>query len=383
MVKTDLTDEEKKLIIEALNNNIELPPELMIKLFPGLAEKFDVAKLDRAKIVTLEYAGKRSEAAILNQGSPTDAGSPLQVERCFKGGSLTGETQLDLFERAKDGTDDNWQNLIVQGDNLQFLKTCCRNADPLIKDRVKGKVKLFYIDPPFGTGDEYGSTEGQMSYTAKLKGSEYVEALRERMIFLRGNLASDGCLVLRIDHHFGHFVRVILDELFGRENFRNEIVINRIFKNVFGESKFIPASTDTLYVYSKSSAFEYKDVKVERDKPRKPFWRHMDDSAGIRHPQERSIFGVVLYPPQGKHFKYNQKAIDKMIPEKRIRLKCQKCGHIHNSLNSKWDGCPVCQEMKPKLQYLVKESTHINLQSNWTDIPGYSTSWNYPTENSE
>ena len=63
MVKTDLTDEEKKLIIEALNNNIELPPELMIKLFPGLAEKFDVAKLDRAKIVTLEYAGKRSEAA--------------------------------------------------------------------------------------------------------------------------------------------------------------------------------------------------------------------------------------------------------------------------------------------------------------------------------
>jgi hypothetical protein len=120
MVKTDLTDEEKKLIIEALNNNIELPPELMTKLFPGLAEKFDVAKLDRAKIVTLEYAGKRSEAAILNQGSPTDAGSPLQVERCFKGGSLTGETQLDLFKKAKNGTDDNWQNLIVQGDNLQF-----------------------------------------------------------------------------------------------------------------------------------------------------------------------------------------------------------------------------------------------------------------------
>ena len=77
MVKTDLTEQEKKLIIEALNNNIEPPPELMTKLFPGLAEKFDVAKLDRAKIVTIEYAGKRSEAAILNQASPTDAGSPI------------------------------------------------------------------------------------------------------------------------------------------------------------------------------------------------------------------------------------------------------------------------------------------------------------------
>lgn len=44
-----------------------------------------MAKLDRTKIVTLEYAGKRSEAAILNQASPTDAGSPLQVERCYYG----------------------------------------------------------------------------------------------------------------------------------------------------------------------------------------------------------------------------------------------------------------------------------------------------------
>ena len=55
----------------------------MTKLFPGLAEKFDVAKLDRAKVVTLEYAGKRSEAAILNQSSLTDAGSPLHVEKFY------------------------------------------------------------------------------------------------------------------------------------------------------------------------------------------------------------------------------------------------------------------------------------------------------------
>ena len=63
MAKTNLTEEEKKTIIEALNNNVEPPPELMVKLFPRLAEKFDVAELDRAKVVTLEYAGKRSEAA--------------------------------------------------------------------------------------------------------------------------------------------------------------------------------------------------------------------------------------------------------------------------------------------------------------------------------
>jgi hypothetical protein len=127
--KTNLTEEEKGKIIEALNRNTEPSPDLMEKLFPSVAEKFDVAKLDRAKVVTLEYAGKRSEAAILNLASPTDAGSPLQVERCFSGGTLSCESQLDLFRKAKGTGDYEWQNLIVQGDNLQFLKTCYQNAD--------------------------------------------------------------------------------------------------------------------------------------------------------------------------------------------------------------------------------------------------------------
>jgi len=85
MVKTALAEEEKKLIIEALNSNAEPPPDLVRKIFLGLAEKFDVAKPGRAEIVTLQYAGKRSKTAILNQSSRTDAGSPLQVERCYYG----------------------------------------------------------------------------------------------------------------------------------------------------------------------------------------------------------------------------------------------------------------------------------------------------------
>jgi hypothetical protein len=223
MAKTNLTDEEKGLIIEALNSSTEPSPRLVTKLFPGLTEKFDVAKLDRAKIATLEYAGKRSEAAILNQSSPTDAGSPLQVERCFKSGSLTGETQLDLFERAQDGTDDNWQNLVVQGDNLQFLKTCYRNADPLIKDRVKGKVKLIYIDPPFATRSDFRGTGDEKSYSDKVESAEFIEGLRERLIYMRKILADDGCLYVHLDQRMSHFLKLVLDEVFGNHNFKNDI----------------------------------------------------------------------------------------------------------------------------------------------------------------
>ena len=169
-----------------------------------------MAKLDRAKIVTLEYAGKRSEAAILNQVSPTDVGSPLQLERYFKGGSLTGQTQLDLFEQAKDDSDDNWQNLIVQGDNLQFLKTCYRNADPLIKDRVKGKVKLFCIDPPFATKSDFRGSGDEKSYSDKVDSAEFIEGLRERLIYMRETLADDGSIYVHLDYRKGHYVKFLV-----------------------------------------------------------------------------------------------------------------------------------------------------------------------------
>jgi hypothetical protein len=68
MAKINLSDEEKLNLIEAVNKGVEPTPDLLPKLFPGMAEKFDVQALDRAKIPTLEYAGKRSKSAILAEG---------------------------------------------------------------------------------------------------------------------------------------------------------------------------------------------------------------------------------------------------------------------------------------------------------------------------
>jgi hypothetical protein len=68
MVKLNLTDEDKAGLIEAINKGVEPQPNLLPRLFPGTAEKFDVKALDRANIPTLEYAGKRSKAAILAEG---------------------------------------------------------------------------------------------------------------------------------------------------------------------------------------------------------------------------------------------------------------------------------------------------------------------------
>ncbi len=126
MPDIELTEQEKQTLIRCLNERLEPPEELAKKLFPKLYAGFDFKTLNRASIPTIEYAGKRSEAAILNEATAFGSGSPLQLLRHFHGGKLNkAAQQLELFcENSGLTYETGWKNLIVQGDNLQFLKTC-------------------------------------------------------------------------------------------------------------------------------------------------------------------------------------------------------------------------------------------------------------------
>jgi len=245
MAQINLTQEEKDLIIDALNKNVEPSPEVLPKLFPHTAEKFDVAKLDRAKIPTLEYAGKRTKAAILAEATAGIGAAPLQTVRCF------GNT-----------SDDDWRNLIVQGDNLQFLKTCYKNIDPLIKDKVKGKVKLIYIDPPFATKSDFGGKDGEYSYADKVDRATFLETLRERLIYLREILADDGSIFIHLDQKMSHYVKIIMDELFGKNQFINEIIWH--YRRWTAPSNNFQKLHDCLYWYSKTkNGHTYNTVWVQ------------------------------------------------------------------------------------------------------------------------
>jgi len=350
MPKINLEEEDLKKLFQAINEGYEPPGDLIAKLFPSFFDrlkqdsKFDFKELIRHKIPTLEYAGKRQEGVILASASLLGQSAPLQVVR-------------SLGEPGEDG----WRNMIVQGDNLQFLKTVFLNQDPLIKDKVKGKVKLIYNDPPFGTGEEYAGADGELSYSAKVKSAEFIENIRERVIFSRELLSPDGMIFLRIDHHFGHYIKAILDEVFGKESFQNEFIVNRIRKNVtFQGRRSIPVATDSVFLYFRSS--ETRLVTVEKDLAQKKegYW-HALDSSGIRYPRERSFWGKVMLPPNGRHWTFTQDRIDKKISEETIRLNPNT-------------GRP---------EYWIEPKETITLDTNWTDISGYTFTTDYPTENSE
>ncbi len=322
MNRIELSESEFKTLEQALNNSQEPPPELAKKLFPSLYAAYDFKTLKDSRIPTIEYQGKRPEAAILNEAAAFGAGSPLQVVRCFDGGKINkAANQLMLFRESQASYDANWRNLIVQGDNLQFLKTCYLNQDPLIKDKVKGKVKLVYIDPPFATKSDFAAKDGEDSYADKIDRAEFVEQIRERLIFIRDCLAIDGSIFLHLDSKMDHYIRVVLDEVFGSVNFRNEIVRIKCNPKNYTTASFGNIH-DTIFFYSKSSALELNRIYIGRSEEQiNNDFPQIEKSTGRRyttvaiHAKGVSL-GVTgkawhgVKPPAGRHWAFIPETLD-------------------------------------------------------------------------
>ena len=194
---TELSQREKDYLVEKLQKGEQLPDDFKYKLFPTTQKEYE-----------LVYAGKmRKEDILADEDGVTAA--PLQIERTYNGN--------------RKSYPDGWKNMVVFGDNLQFLKTIYKNEDPLIKNKVKGKVKLIYIDPPFATESDFSGSQGQKAYTDKTKDADFVEFLRRRLIVAREILAPDGVIFVHLDWKKSHYVKIILDEIFGEKNFKNNI----------------------------------------------------------------------------------------------------------------------------------------------------------------
>lgn len=181
-------------LIKILASGKNIPETFKDIIFPTINKEYE-----------LSYAGKMRAEDVLSCKDGVYS-MPLQVEKTF-------------------GTKRNdWSNIICFGDNLQLLKTINENIDPIIKDKVKGKVKLIYIDPPFATESDFKNSKGVKAYSDKVKGTEFIEFLRKRLILAKEILAEDGSIYVHLDEKMSHYIKVIMDEVFGSNCFQREIV---------------------------------------------------------------------------------------------------------------------------------------------------------------
>ena len=271
-----LSEINKKYLIGLLESGEQIPEEYKYVLFPNLQEEYE-----------LNYAGKMRKEDVL-AGEDGTLPVPLQVERVFNG---------DKHPSFEDG----WKNMIVFGDNLQFLKTINENKDPLIKDKVKGKVKLIYIDPPFATQDEFQNKEGAKAYSDKKKGSEFLEFIRRRLILAKEILADDGSIYVHMDQKMGHYVKIIMDEVFGKNKYKSEVIWKYFGPN--SGNKNYPKKHDTIYFYTKSDAYYFDIDAIYVDYDEKAIRRYdkIDDD-GRRYKIYNNSDGTIkkAYMNEGK-----------------------------------------------------------------------------------
>lgn len=147
------------------------------------------------------------------------------------------------------------ENKLIHSDNLSVLKT--------LLDNYSGQVDLIYIDPPFATNGHFkigeertntisNSNDDEIAYSDTLIGAEFLEFLRERLIFLRELMSDKASIYLHIDYKIGHYVKLIMDEVFGRENFRNDITRIKCNPKNF-QRKGYGNIKDLILFYSKST----------------------------------------------------------------------------------------------------------------------------------
>lgn len=356
-----LNEYDIQFLIEKLQKGEGIPEDYKYKLFPVKQKEYE-----------LVYAGKmRKEDILANEDGVFPV--PLQVEKVFNG------------EEYPSG-DNDWRNMIVFGDNLQFLKTVYENKDPLIKNKVKGKVKLIYIDPPFATEGDFKSNQGQKAYTDKAKGADFIEFLRRRLVVAKEFLSSDGCILVHLDFRYKHHIKVIMDEIFGEYNFKNEIIANRIKKNVKEREKVkkLNEEFDTILLYSKSE--ESKILPPTRNDFKHDRW-HGFDAAGYRKGMDYDLFGHKPNSDRHWHWTEDKARVAEKNYKKWNKEFSQKEALGDYCRRHKQEGIELqfvrSNPRTTKPEYFIPSSDESLCNNMWNDITVSTFEYDYPTEKSE
>lgn len=164
---------------------------------------------------------------------------------------------FEVTDANQKSVDDIPANTLMLADNFFGLHK--------LLDCYREKVQLFYLDPPYGTGGDFQSRDLLHAYKDSLGISTWVEFMRRRLILMRELLSSDGSIYVHIGHQNLFHLKVIMDEVFGPDNFRNLIVRRKCSSKNSTRNQY-PNLNDYILFYSKSSKFKWNRPGVPASK---------------------------------------------------------------------------------------------------------------------
>ena len=273
---------------------------------------------------------------------------------------------------------------IGQNPNNLVIRSECLSACAYLKD--KGiQVDLVYIDPPFASGADYAKKvyirrnpkvanaiaqaeseldiEELKAFEEKMYGDvwdkeRYLNWMYENLMAIKSIMSDEASIYVHLDYHIGHYVKILLDEIFGEDNFRNEIVWKRT--GAHNDAGRYGIVHDMIFWYSKSNEYYFQNIYIDlTDEHKSTRFKNIEEETGrkfypgpITAPgsgPSRIFRGKEIYPPNGRHWSYSQENIDEL----------ERQGRIYYSST----GIPYLKEYED--EYTLKGRA---VQSVWDDI---------------
>ncbi|BCS90798.1 MAG: modification methylase MjaII [Candidatus Micrarchaeota archaeon] len=237
------------------------------------------------KYVELIWNGKYDDVKLGNRTQIDYPDLPFQRIETVNKPRAKGANQNYLFPENKwpENYPKDWKNMLIWGDNKLVMSS-------LLKQGWAGKINLIYIDPPFYTGADFSfetevsdskiekepSIIEQRAYKDTWGGgiASYLKYMYERLVLMKELLAEDGSIYVHLDWHVGHYVKVMMDEIFGYENFIQEVVWNygKMSKEAVGFRK----AHDTILHYAKDiSRVKFNQVYREKSEYKNRYRRYL------------------------------------------------------------------------------------------------------------
>ena len=179
--------------------------------------------------------------------------------------SLVSDNDISKNKRSRNQKQEKgsttWKNLLIWGENKSIME--------VLNHKFSNKINLIYIDPPYATGSNFesktfigenNSFESKKAYSDIWIGGidEYIDFLYDRLVLMKNLLSENGSIYVHLDWHVSHYIKVILDEIFGKKNFRNEIVWAYPAASAKTRRFFI-RSFDSILFYTKSNEYTFND----------------------------------------------------------------------------------------------------------------------------
>jgi len=270
-------------------------------------------------------------------------------------GSLLPETQPSLNPITP------WSNRLIYGDNLLAMAALLAGDEHT--PSLRGKVDLIYIDPPFDSKADYRTRVTlpgveleqkptvieQFAYSDTWSDgtASYLAMITPRLILMRELLSDSGSIYVHLDWHVGHYVKIVMDEVFGKENLVNELVWRSA--NAHNDSNRYGSIHSTIYFFQKTSSRIWNGAYKPYENPDKVF-KHRDERGSYQD--------VDLTAPGGRGPRYAWKGVERnwLVTEDNMK-KLDADRRLHYSSSG-----------LVRRKFYEHESKGISVQSIWDDI---------------